>query len=285
MDYLKRKTIQDLIKKNNTVQEEIKNYDQEIQNLVFENYSKFISSIDTVKTMKDDIYQVDDKIKILEQSMKKITSLSTTIDDALKIKRNEIQKLETVNQDLQKLSSLSNFPKVLENDILHYQQMVESNNIDYHNIFLDTIEYYQECFLNIKKFKEEPLVAQIYKDSVDKVEVIRNYLWNIQTSQKYQPKQVAGLAMKGAPETRAKITSQQLQSITKKLIIITEDQESVLRNYLKIIKDKLIFESRDILEQLTEQSSSIKSIEQKIQQFILENKYNVTFDELEKQSR
>jgi len=39
---------------------------------VFENYSKFISSIDTVREMKDNICKVDDKLKVLESSMDKI---------------------------------------------------------------------------------------------------------------------------------------------------------------------------------------------------------------------
>lgn len=47
--------------------------DHEIQSLVFENYSKFISSIDTVKQMKTDISKVDDKLKSLDQSMDRIS--------------------------------------------------------------------------------------------------------------------------------------------------------------------------------------------------------------------
>lgn len=67
---------------------------------MFENYSKFISSIDTVKKMKNDIFKVDEKMKILEQSMSKINLLANKIDESLHTKREEIQKLETVNKDL-----------------------------------------------------------------------------------------------------------------------------------------------------------------------------------------
>ncbi len=58
--------------------------------MVFENYSKFISSIDTVKKMKNDIFKVDEKMKILEDSMNKITNLSSKIDESLRPKREEI---------------------------------------------------------------------------------------------------------------------------------------------------------------------------------------------------
>ena len=40
--------------------------------------------------MKNDIFKVDDKMKVLEESMNKITSLATKIDDSLRIKRQEI---------------------------------------------------------------------------------------------------------------------------------------------------------------------------------------------------
>jgi len=40
--------------------------------------------------MKNDIFQVDEKIKILSDSMTKIGEYASTIDSALKIKREEI---------------------------------------------------------------------------------------------------------------------------------------------------------------------------------------------------
>ena len=77
---LKQNTIKELIRKNNEIDEEIKVHDHEIQSLVFENYSKFISSIDTVNQMKNNICMVDDKLKVLESSMDKISDLALKID-------------------------------------------------------------------------------------------------------------------------------------------------------------------------------------------------------------
>lgn len=75
-------------------------HDHEIQSLVFENYSKFISSIDTVREMKDNICKVDEKLKVLESSMDKIENLAVKIDSTFSVKRKEIQKLDTINKDL-----------------------------------------------------------------------------------------------------------------------------------------------------------------------------------------
>ena len=84
---LKQNTIKELIRKNNEIDEEIKVHDHEIQSLVFENYSKFISSIDTVNQMKNNICMVDDKLKVLENSMDKISDLALKIDETFKFKR------------------------------------------------------------------------------------------------------------------------------------------------------------------------------------------------------
>lgn len=123
-EFLKQSTIQNLIEKNNKLQTEIKTQDQEIQNLVFDNYNKFISSIDTVKRMKTEIINVEQKMKTLEDTMNKITEIALNIDDTLKIKREEIKKLDTVNNDLQKLSNLCEFPDILEAEIQHYQKLL-----------------------------------------------------------------------------------------------------------------------------------------------------------------
>jgi hypothetical protein len=53
--------------------------------------------------MKDDIEKVDEKLKILEESVNKINDSALRIDDNLKVKRNEIQKLDTINKDLQRV--------------------------------------------------------------------------------------------------------------------------------------------------------------------------------------
>ena len=54
---------------------------------MFENYSKFIASIDTVKQMKTDISKVDDKLKNLDKSMEKISELALKIDNTFAVKR------------------------------------------------------------------------------------------------------------------------------------------------------------------------------------------------------
>lgn len=102
---------------------------------MFENYSKFISSIDTVKQMKTDISKVDDKLKSLDQSMDKISELALRIDSTFAVKRKEIQKLDTINKDLQKLKNLCEFPEVLKADLQQYKSLEKSDDKPYQILF------------------------------------------------------------------------------------------------------------------------------------------------------
>ncbi|EAR85282.2 phospholipid-translocating P-type ATPase, flippase family protein (macronuclear) [Tetrahymena thermophila SB210] len=283
--FLKERSIQELIRKNNTVQQEIKNYDQEIQSLVFQNYSRFISSIDTVKKMKSDIFKVDDKMKVLEESMNKITSLSTKVDESLSIKRNEIQKLNTIKVDLEKLNMLCRFPEILAEDLQAYKQMVEQGEIYYANIFNNSIEAYKECFKKLDEFQEEPLIKPIYKDSIDKVEETRSVLWKIQNSYKPQTQLVS--LLKPIQNQVGQINTSELRHVTNKLIQMMQDQESVLRNYLKIIKDRFKQMTQDIINSsLTYSYTNNQNHHQdfnysdKLEAFLKSKKYLVNMDEL-----
>jgi hypothetical protein len=219
---LKQNSIKELMRRNNEIDEEIKTHDHEIQSLVFENYSKFISSIDTVRDMKDNICAVDDKLKVLERSMDKISELALKIDSTFSVKRKEIQKLDTINKDLEKLKNLCEFPNILQQDIKFYKSISETklpSEVD--GLFAKSITSYEACYKTLVTLKDEPLIAPIYKESIDKVETMRSTLKALQ-----------------AQFNKNKLHSNILRNITKKLLIITDDQVSVLRIYLHSWKER-----------------------------------------------
>lgn len=76
--------------------------------------------------MKDNICKVDDKLKVLESSMNKIEDLALKIDSTFSVKRKEIQKLDTINKDLEKLKNLCDFPNTLKQDITFYKSLPEN---------------------------------------------------------------------------------------------------------------------------------------------------------------
>lgn len=88
-------------------------------------------------------------------------------------------------------------------------------------LFVKSITFYETCYKSLVSLKEEPLIAPIYRDSIDKVETIRSTLKALQ-----------------AQFNKNKTHSRILRNITKKLLIITDDQVSVLRIYLHSWKER-----------------------------------------------
>lgn len=76
---------------------------QQIHYLHWHSQKSTLFCIKLTLKMKEDIEKVDSKLKSLEDSIKMINSSALRIDDNLKIKRNEIQKLDTINKDLQRV--------------------------------------------------------------------------------------------------------------------------------------------------------------------------------------
>ena len=57
--------------------------------------------------------------------MDRISDLALKIDSTFSVKRKEIQKLDTINKDLEKLRNLCEFPNILQQDIRHYKSLGE----------------------------------------------------------------------------------------------------------------------------------------------------------------
>lgn len=58
--------------------------------------------------------------------MDKIEELALKIDSTFSVKRKEIQKLDTINKDLEKLKNLCDFPNILKQDIAYYKSLPEN---------------------------------------------------------------------------------------------------------------------------------------------------------------
>ena len=93
--------------------------------------------------MKENIIKVDEKLKVLSTSMSNINGLVYKIDDNLKVKRAEIQKLDTVNKDLQKLKKICEFPDILKADISDYKARSIANSMSYDQVYIKIFIFFQ----------------------------------------------------------------------------------------------------------------------------------------------
>ena len=181
---------------------------------------------------------VDDKLKILDGSMDRISNLALKIDETFKFKRKEIKKLDTVNKDLQKLRNLCDFPNILKQDLTEYKSIAETKlpkSFSEDHIFKKSINLYRECFQTLYELRSEPLIEPIYKESVIKIEELKSIL------------KTKLLKFKEEVRKDARILKA-IQYITKSLIILSDDQGqmSALRIYFSLWKDQANFNKKSV---------------------------------------
>eukprot|EP01046_Picozoa_sp_COSAG06_P042361 COSAG06_NODE_5387_length_3511_cov_4.500000_1_plen_335_part_00 len=148
-----------LLKKSSTIRGEVKTLDNDMQMLVYENYTKFISATDTIGQMKEGVEGMEDEMQSLAATITKISDGSNRINTNLSEHRAKIDKLTGVRRLLTKLQFLMELPARLR------QCVVEER-------FGDAIRYYEGTKGVLERFKTTEgfgnLEAQI-EESMDEI--------------------------------------------------------------------------------------------------------------------
>jgi hypothetical protein len=147
----------------NQLVKETKILDSEMQTLVSENYNKFISATDTIRKMRSDFKKMEDEMENLVQNMGDITEFNEKINHTFKDKRQEITRLNGVNNLLKKLQFLFELPARL-NEFIEVKQSY-SKAVMYYCKARKTLEHYrqmptfynidEDCLVIINKLKEK----------------------------------------------------------------------------------------------------------------------------------
>lgn len=114
---LRTKTLPELVTMSDELVNETKTLDVSMQNLVYENYNKFIAATDTIRQMKDSVSSMDDKMKKLLEGMDEMTDTSAMINAALSENRSRVEKLVGVRRLMKKLEFLFELPVRLNRSI------------------------------------------------------------------------------------------------------------------------------------------------------------------------
>ncbi|VVD01345.1 unnamed protein product [Leptidea sinapis] len=108
----------------------------EMQTLVYENYNKFISATETVRKMRSDFQIMQEEMNKLSENINKITAFSSQISESLKDSGNNVNRLCSTRQLLDKLQFLFLLPTQLNtaiqekryidavNDYVHAQKVL-----------------------------------------------------------------------------------------------------------------------------------------------------------------
>jgi hypothetical protein len=103
---LQQQTLKGLVEKDTELRRHVRALDGELQELVYRNYSKFISATDTIRQMKDNVTEMDAKLRALSSNVETIERVSTVISTNLQVHRERIETTLGRNRNLRKVQFL-----------------------------------------------------------------------------------------------------------------------------------------------------------------------------------
>jgi hypothetical protein len=124
---LQRESLRGLVEADTELLRKVRSLDGELQDLVYKNYSKFISATDTIRQMKENVSDMDSKLKALSSNVSNIDSVSRTITDNLQAHRTKLEEMLVVNKMLRKVHFLLELPERLSRfiELKSYHQAVK----------------------------------------------------------------------------------------------------------------------------------------------------------------
>lgn len=167
---IKNHSLEELMQLDNNLLHEIKTLDTNMQTLVYENYNKFISATDTIRTMKTNVEGMEEELRKLENSMGKIEGLSKSVNGKLAPRQDEIKRLVDIHQEMQKIKFICDLPALL-------RAAIDANKQQYPVDFEEAAESYHRSRDFLASHKQDPSYISIYQEALECVEIIKKGLW------------------------------------------------------------------------------------------------------------
>ncbi|KAI7693137.1 hypothetical protein SSS_05087 [Sarcoptes scabiei] len=111
---LKECRLSELMDTEQMLYRQIQTLDSEMQTLIYENYNKFISATETVKKMTSHFSRMEHELNLLSEKMDSITSKSEMIAENLNQNRDELARMSSRNQLLDKIQFILKLPKNMQ---------------------------------------------------------------------------------------------------------------------------------------------------------------------------
>lgn len=111
---LKSTTFQQLLDRDEELVREIKTLDSDVQLLVYENYQKFIGATDTMRSMKDKLFQMEGEVSGLEARMEAVATATKRMNERSATRQQTVARLDRQAKLLTKLQDLYELPRSLQ---------------------------------------------------------------------------------------------------------------------------------------------------------------------------
>jgi hypothetical protein len=109
-EQLRAKSLPELMAQQQAFVGEIRGLDRDMQDLVYNNYGKFIAATDTIRRMRDSVGDMESAMQRLVTDMRAMGGSSAAVNEHLQENRSKIEKLVGVKRLLLKLEFLFELP-------------------------------------------------------------------------------------------------------------------------------------------------------------------------------
>ena len=107
---LEQTRLDELLDRSLVLQSEVKTFDGDMQMLVYENYNKFISATDTIRSMRTKVDGMEEKMTQVKEKIKRIAEKNAVVDEKMGERRNRFDELNTVRDVMSKLNDVFELP-------------------------------------------------------------------------------------------------------------------------------------------------------------------------------
>uniref|UniRef100_A0A0N4ZN89 Vacuolar protein sorting-associated protein 51 homolog n=1 Tax=Parastrongyloides trichosuri TaxID=131310 RepID=A0A0N4ZN89_PARTI len=161
----KRKTLDELIALDEQMIFSVRKLDGEMQQLVYENYNKFLTAVGTVKEMKKEFSTIDDQMCNLSNSIKNISNSTKHLCNVFGSHREAVKKLTDQNKTIKSLQCIFTLPDVLK-------KLIDKK--DYNGAAMKYLTVKDK----LESYKEHKSIKKIYDESMVRVKELEELLQN-----------------------------------------------------------------------------------------------------------
>ena len=133
--------LSDLLRADETLITEVQELNNDMQNLVYENYNKFISATDTIRKMKDQVEGMETEIETLISTMDSVGKRSGQINKSLQPKRERVENIQSLQRLIKRLEFLFELPLRLKRSI---ELEAYTQAVKYYNMASGILEKHSE---------------------------------------------------------------------------------------------------------------------------------------------
>uniref|UniRef100_A0AAF5Q198 Vacuolar protein sorting-associated protein 51 homolog n=1 Tax=Wuchereria bancrofti TaxID=6293 RepID=A0AAF5Q198_WUCBA len=162
-DLFRKKSLHELVQIEEDMVHNVRQLDSKMQQLVYENYNKFLTATSTVKKMQNDFMEMGKKMEILSKRMGNIAALSKDFSAAFSKHRTNVSQLSEANKKVEELQFLLCLPEKL-------RALVEQKNYE------EAVKIYLKAQPSLLLYNDIASISDVYSEAITIMETVEEQL-------------------------------------------------------------------------------------------------------------